>query len=45
LEITNLENDEAVLYGTIVDQAALHGRKCFLKRLRGSFLRSKTMCG
>jgi hypothetical protein len=25
LEITNLENGEAVLYGTIVDQAALHG--------------------
>ncbi len=25
MEITNLENDEAVLYGTIVDQAALHG--------------------
>jgi hypothetical protein len=25
LEFTNLENDEAVLYGTIVDQAALHG--------------------
>jgi hypothetical protein len=25
LEFTNLENGEAVLYGTIVDQAALHG--------------------
>jgi hypothetical protein len=25
LEIINLENAEAVLYGTIVDQAALHG--------------------
>ena len=25
MEITNLENGEAVLYGTIVDQAALHG--------------------
>jgi hypothetical protein len=25
LESTNLENGEAVLYGTIVDQAALHG--------------------
>ena len=25
MEFTNLENDEAVLYGTIVDQAALHG--------------------
>ena len=25
LEITNLENGEAMLYGEIVDQAALHG--------------------
>ena len=25
LEITNLENGEAMLYGDIVDQAALHG--------------------
>ena len=25
LEITNLENGEAMLYGNIVDQAALHG--------------------
>ena len=25
MEFTNLENGEAVLYGTIVDQAALHG--------------------
>ena len=25
LEITNLENGEAMLYGHIVDQAALHG--------------------
>ena len=25
MEFTNLENGEAVFYGTIVDQAALHG--------------------